>query len=140
MFSPQVLLSNSIFSFFNARNHANLFPCGDIQIPGSSSFLYPLFLSSFEASCRVNISPSVSRITWRFRHSLTYRSRGGWSFCGRGWSTHTTIGSVPSFVAVMVMMIIVVMIGLVKRRVVALSNINRINRTTPRTSDKDCHQ
>ena len=64
--APQVLLSNFIPSLCNAMNHANLLPAGDSQTPGSSSSLYPLFLSSFEASCLVSILPSISWVTWGF--------------------------------------------------------------------------
>ena len=105
---PQVLLSNFIFSLWSAMNHASLFPLWDTQTPGSSSSLYPLFLSSLEASCLVNMLPPVSWITRRFWHSLAYRSRGGRgrvAGCSGGGLTSGAITS-PVTMAVMIVMVI----------------------------------
>jgi uncharacterized membrane protein len=68
--------------------------------------LYPLFLSSFEASCLVSILPSISWVTGGFWHSFTYRSRwrrvAGWS--SGGFTSRTITSSIA--MAVMVVMII----------------------------------
>ena len=107
--SLQVLLSNSISSFFNARNHASLAPSEDIQIPGSSSFLYPLFSSSFEACCLVCILPPISWVSWGFGYPLAYGSRRWRSWVTSRGNDFTSRSTAPS-VAVTIMIVVIIMV------------------------------
>ena len=104
-----VLLSNFISSLRIATYHASLLPSGDIQMPGSLSFLYPLFLSSFEASCLLNILPPVSWITCRLRYPFAYRSRWrrAWVASCRGcdFTSRATTSSITMVIMIMVVIV-----------------------------------
>ena len=144
--APQVLLSNFILSLCRAMNHASLLPSGDIQIPGSSSSLYPLFFNSFEASGLVSILPPISWVTWGLRYPLAYRPRWGWSGITSGSDDFTSRSTASSVaVAIMIVVIIVVIMMYVQRcsertRTVILSNVYRIGRITSCTSSKNYHE